>query len=96
MTLYLLELEIVRVVLELIQLRQHRDGVLCPEHDAVDNVRRQGDLTDLMEVHRVADAHIALPKPVKKPVGVVGGQVGSPARADDHDFSPFRVGGRAL
>lgn len=77
------ELEVERVRLQFFQPGHQRQRILGPEYDAIDHIRRQGNAADLMEVHRVADANKALLDTIVKPIGIIGGNIGSPAGADD-------------
>ena len=80
------KLKIVLIAFELIQLVQHIRRVLCPEHDAVDHIRREWDAADSVNIHRISDADKALLDAVKEPLGVVVGNVGTAACTDDHVF----------
>ena len=42
-----------------------------------------------MKVHGVADADIALPDTVAKPIGGIGGNISPPAGADDQNDTSF-------
>jgi hypothetical protein len=48
-----------------------------------------------MSVHRVAHEHEALVQPIEQPFGIVCGDVGATACAEDHGF-PFRVTGNPI
>ena len=77
------ELKIERVRPQFFQAWHQRQRILGPENNAIHYVQRQGNMTHLMEVHRVADADIALPDTIVKPIGIIGGNIGPPAGTDD-------------
>ena len=80
------ELEIITVShgVDLMEQRQHRSRIFCPEYDAFNLVRGEGDLFELLRVERIADGDRSGFQPFQHPFGVIRRNVRASACADDH------------
>ena len=84
------KLNIIRIIAQELKPVHHRQRILRPEHESVHNIGGKRYTADPVRVHRIADEDIPLTKPIPEPFGIVRGNVGAAACADDHTLGMTR------
>lgn len=88
-------MKIIIVFLKFPQSVHHRNRIFRPKNNPVNHIRRKGDPSHLMQIHRISHKNISFLDPVIKPLGIIGWNIRTAAGAYDHGKFLFSSQGDA-